>query len=59
LFELYQNGDNRDFYVNYYEIWSVFQKIYGMKNADIQELIINVVKTDLKMESVTPNGHKF
>jgi hypothetical protein len=59
LFELYQNGDNRYFYVNYYEIWSVFQKKYGMKCADIEALIINVVKTDLKLESVTPNGHKF
>ena len=53
LFELYQDGKNREFYVRYDDIWSVFETKYSMEYADIQAFIKNAVETDLKLGSIT------
>ena len=55
-FEIYKKQDEKNgyFYCSYRHYWSVFEREFGLKYAEIQELTKNMVETHFKLSRLTP-----
>ena len=50
-----QDKKSRYFYINYDEIWSFFEKNFGLKYNDIQSITKELVERHFKLKDITTN----
>ena len=54
LFMYNQNEENGDVYINYYRIWVFFEKVIGLDNKVIQNIIKNWLEETYNIIGLTP-----
>jgi len=59
LFYYYPDEKDGYFYINYYRIWSFFDRVFGYEYTEIQELIKIWLEETYNLEELTPNIELF
>jgi hypothetical protein len=51
-----QNKKTKDFWFDYNEIWSIFERFFGMEYKEIQSFLRYWLEETLNLEGFTPNS---
>ena len=54
-----QNKQTKRFWFDYDEIWSFFEKVFGMEYQEIQELLTKWLEETFNLEGYTPRHYNF
>ena len=54
-----QDLKNKNFWFDYYEIWSFFEKFFNMNYTEIQEVLRVWLENTFKLEGYTPLAYGF
>ena len=58
LFYYYQDSKNEYVYINYYEIWSFLESMFGMDYQQIREVIRDWLEETYNLKGLTPETHE-
>ena len=59
LFYYYPDEKNGSVFINYDRIWMFFQKIFGLKNSKIQDIMKNWLEETYNLRGLTPQFSHF